>query len=167
LGDGFKSMADSNGVAKMILEHIGITISDLERSIQFYTAVFGFRVLRKGDTNAYLHLENELVELMQGSPSNGKAQPQTPEAWQEQMSNVVGFIHLGFRVDDMDKALGRIREQGGEIVSPPAEYTPAIEYVAEPHEDKLRRAAKPLGKQYWRIAMVVDPDGVILEILER
>ncbi len=164
---GKKSVADRHEIAMMILEHIGITVSDLERSIQFYTTVFGFRMLRKGGTNAYLHLENELVELMQGGPPEGKAKPQTPKAWQKQMSNVVGFIHLGFRVDDMDEALRRIREQGGEIVSPPAEYTPAIEYVAEPAEDKLRRAAKPLGKQYWRIAMVSDPDGTILEILER
>lgn len=83
------------------------------------------------------------------------------------MLNVVGVIHLGFRVDDMDEALQQIVDLGGEVVSPPVEYTPAIEYVVEPTEEKLRRAARPIKKSYWRIAMIADPDVVILEILER
>jgi catechol 2,3-dioxygenase-like lactoylglutathione lyase family enzyme len=160
-------MAGSSGGDQMILEHIGITVSDLERSIQFYTTVFGFRLLRKGGTIAYLYLDSELVELLQGCPSEGRAKPQTPEGRQEQKSNIVGSFHLGFRVDDMDKALEKIRERGGEVVSPPAEGRPTIEFVADPADDKLRRAAKPLGKDYWRIARVSDPDGTVLEIVER
>ena len=151
----------------MILEHVGITISDLEKSIRFYTAVFGFSVLRKGTTNAYLYQDNELLELMQGDPSTATPRPRTPEAWQEYMHSAVGAIHLGFRVDDMDEAIQEIVALGGELVAPPIEYTPAIEYVAEAVDDKLRRAAKPIEKPYWRIAKFCDPDGVMLEILER
>jgi len=49
----------------------------------------------------------------------------------------------------------------------PADYTPTIEHVAEVSHEKLRRAARPIGKPSWRIADVSDPDGVMLEILER
>ena len=42
-----------------------------------------------------------------------------------------------------------------------------IEHVAKVSAEKLRRAAQPIGKPYWRMADVSDPDGVILELLER
>jgi catechol 2,3-dioxygenase-like lactoylglutathione lyase family enzyme len=151
----------------MIFEHVGITVSDLERSIRFYTTIFGFSILRKGTINAYLYQNNELLELMQGDPSTAVPKPQTPEAWQEYMGSAVGVIHLGFRVDDMDEAIQKIVDLGGELIAPPIEYTPAIEYVVEPAHEKLRRAARPIVKPSWRIAMFADPDGVILEILER
>ena len=38
----------------MILEHVGLAVSDLERSVKFYTEVLGFNLLRKATTNAYL-----------------------------------------------------------------------------------------------------------------
>lgn len=151
----------------MILEHAGITVSDLERSISFYTRVFGFEILRKTTKNVYLHRENELLELMQSFSPTEVQKPQTPEAWDAYMFGQVGVVHLGFRVDDMDMALQEIVEQGGILARPPIDYTMEIKYVAEPTDDKLRRAAKPVGKPYWRIALISDPDGTILEILER
>ncbi|MCP4536945.1 MAG: hypothetical protein GY832_07340 [Chloroflexi bacterium] len=93
--------------------------------------------------------------------------PKTAAGWSEQMWSQVPLVHLGFRVDDMEQALAKIVAQGGEVLTPPIEYTPAIEHVAELSDEKLRRAAQPIGKPYWRIADVSDPDGVILEILER
>jgi hypothetical protein len=39
--------------------------------------------------------------------------------------------------------------------------------VAETDDEKLRRAARPVGRSHWRIAMFADPDGIILELLER
>ena len=151
----------------MILEHVGITVSDLGRSIRFYTEVFGFSLLRKTTVNAYLYLGDQLLELMQGDPATARPKPETTQGWNEQMWNQVPLIHLGFRVDDMEQALNKIVALGGEVVVPPDDYTPTIEHVAEVSDEKLRRAAQPIGKPSWRIADVSDPDGVILEILER
>jgi catechol 2,3-dioxygenase-like lactoylglutathione lyase family enzyme len=39
----------------MIYEHLGITVSDLERSIRFYMDVFDFELMRKTTISAYLH----------------------------------------------------------------------------------------------------------------
>ena len=151
----------------MIFEHVGITVGDLARSIRFYTEVFGFSLLRKATTNAYLYLDDQLLELMQGDPATTRPRPETATGWNEQMWSQVPLIHLGFRVDDMEQALAKIVALGGEVVVPPADYTPTIEHVAEVSHEKLRRAARPIGKPSWRIADVSDPDGVMLEILER
>ncbi len=151
----------------MILEHVGITVSDLERSIAFYTEVLGFRLLRKTTTNAYLHLEDQLLELTQCRSSTEVSAPSGPEECDEQLYHAVGITHLGFRVGDMDEAVKKIAQLGGELITPPYEFEPQIEYAAEPGQEKLRRAAKPVGRTNWRIAMFSDPDGIILELLER
>ncbi len=151
----------------MIFEHVGIAVSDLDVSIRFYIEVFGFSLLRKTTMNAYLHLDEQLLELMQGDPKTVRPRPETAVEWTKQMLNQVPQIHLGFRVDDMKQALKKITALGGEVVVPPMEYVPTIEHVAEVSDEKLRRAAQPIGKPYWQIANISDPDGVILEILER
>ncbi len=152
---------------QMILEHVGLTVSDLEKSIDFYTQVFGFKVLRKTTINTYLYLDNELLELMQSEAPIKVETSKTPEEWIKLMKGPVGLNHIGFRVDDMDAAIERIIRLGGELVVPPMEFEPEIQYVTEPAEDKLRRAAKPTNKPSWRIAMFSDLDGIMLEILER
>lgn len=151
----------------MIFEHVGLTVTDLEKSIDFYTRVFGFKVLRKTTVNAYLHLDNDLLELMQSEAPGEVEAPRTPDEWIELMKGPVGLNHIGFRVDDMDAAVDRIIELGGELAVPPMEFEPAIEYVSEPGDDKLRRAARPTTKQCWRIATFRDPDGIVLELVER
>jgi len=151
----------------MIFEHVSITVSDLDRSLRFYCQVFGFRLLRKTTVNAYLYLEDQLLELIQGDPATAAPIPQTEQEWQERKWRQVPAVHLGFRVDDIEQALSKIVALGGEVVVPCVEYTPTIEHVAKVRADKLRRAAQPMGKPYWRMADVSDPDGLILEILER
>ena len=151
----------------MILEHVSITVSDLARSLRFYSEVFGFQLLRKTTVNAYLYLDDQLLELIQGDPATAAPKPASAQEWNERKWSQVPAVHLGFRVDDIEQALSRIVALGGEVVGPAVEYTPTIEHVATVSVEKLQRAAQPIGKPYWRIADVSDPDGVLLEILER
>ncbi len=150
----------------MIFEHVGIAVSDLEKSVHFYTTVFGFDVLRRSATIVYLHLDGELFELMQGTAPASATRPQTPKAWREHLW-AGEVIHLAFRVDDLDKAIERITDLGGELIVPPYKVEPEIEYVAESTDDKLKRAARPITKPYWRLAVFCDPDGVMLQLVER
>jgi catechol 2,3-dioxygenase-like lactoylglutathione lyase family enzyme len=151
----------------MILEHVGMTVNDLERSIRFYTEVFGFALLRKTTTNAYLYLDDQLLELTQCRAPAQVTTPDSPEAWTEYMYGAPATIHIGFRVDDMDEAVRKIEELGGELVVPPCRFEPQIEHAVEATVEKLRRAAKPTSKPYWRLAVFADPDGIILELVER
>jgi len=151
----------------MILEHVSVTVTDLTRSLRFYSEVFGFRLLRKTTVNAYLYLDDQLLELIQGDPAAAAPIPQTDQEWHARKWRETPAVHLGFRVEDIEQAVSKIVALGGKVVAPAAEYTPVIEQVAEVSVEKLRRAARPIGKPFWRIADVSDPDGLILEILER
>ena len=151
----------------MILEHIGLTVSDLERSIGFYTEVLGFTLLRKTTTNAYLHLEDQLLELTQCREELEPAPPVDPQGCEGRMHRETGITHLGFRVDDMGTALERLERLGGVVITPPYELEPQIEYAIDVEAEKLRRATKPVGRRSWKIAVLADPDGILLELIER
>jgi len=151
----------------MILEHIGLTVSDLDRSIDFYIQVLGFKLLRRTTTNAYLHLDDQLLELtpcIEPAPSPGLLSAHGNEP---RLHSEVGITHLGFRVDDIEQAVHKIEHLGGELLTPPYEFEPQIEYAAEPTAEKLQRAARPVGGSHWKIAVFADPDGIILELVER
>ncbi len=148
----------------ILFEHVGLVVSDLNRSVAFYTQVIGFSVLRRTDVNAYLYMRTELLELIQAvDPSV----PGIPVGQYPHRLNSPGNVHLGFRVDDMTEALTKLHGLGAELVSPPQRWEPTIEFAAKVRDEKLRRAAKPIGKPYWTIAVIKDPDGAMLELVER
>lgn len=153
----------------MIYEHTGLTVSNLERSIVFYTDVFGFCLLRKTSTSAYLHLGNDLLELTQSiALSTENRTHEINEVPTYRMNNSIGISHIGFRVDDLDDTIEKIEKLGGKLVIPPFNFVPRITYVADQEDEKLKRASIPNNiNRSWRIAGFSDPDGIILEIIER
>ena len=151
----------------MIIEHIGINVSDFDRSYKFYTNVLGFKTLRKSQRKAYLYLGSDMIELKQSTSPNTFVAPDTPEGWRKQMYETVKIGHIGLRVDDIDAALRQIESRGGEIVIPPYRFEPEAAADDAPDDDKLRRAATPTNKPYWMIAVIADPDGILFELLER
>jgi catechol 2,3-dioxygenase-like lactoylglutathione lyase family enzyme len=151
----------------MILEHTGLTVCDLDRSIAFYTQVLGFSVLRKTSTNAYLHLDDQLLELTQCQAEPEALVPEGARFSEQGLHCAVGISHLGFRVEDMEQAVKEIESLGAQLITPPYEFEPQIDYVVEAADEKLRRASRPFANKPWRIAVFADPDGILLELLER
>ncbi len=151
----------------MLVEHVAITVSDLDRSIEFYSDVFGFRLLRRTPTNAFLYLGDDLLELIQGDlqPAPG---PSSAEEWQRQRVGAFGLNHIGFRVDRIDDMLDELASRsGGSLVVPAYEFEPEIDFVEHTDNERLARAAKPRDGSPWRLAVVADPDGTLLELVER
>lgn len=117
------------------LNHIGIVVSDLDRSVDFYTKllgakkVWGAKVEESGMEIAYLQLAQGLVELLCFT------------------DNIlpIGTNHLGFYSDNLDEDFARIVEHGAEPVVEP------------------RLAGSGAGRQ----AIVRDPDGVSIELVQR
>ena len=87
------------------LDHVGIYVKDLERSMKFYSELFGFPEHSKvnlGTTKiAFLDMGGSLLEIVQ------RAEP--PEAPSGSWS------HLAYTTDDFDDMVSRLREKGLEL----------------------------------------------------
>ena len=152
----------------MIYEHLGITVSDLNRSIEFYMKVFDFKILKRTSYNAYLYHGEDMLEIMQAESTEKTAEFQEEVDLKELLTGKVGLNHFGFRVDDMKQALQKFediaKEFGAKVIVSPFEYKQNLEEVADIPEDKLRRVIRT---EPWLIAIVADPDGIPIEIQER
>jgi catechol 2,3-dioxygenase-like lactoylglutathione lyase family enzyme len=104
--------------------HIGLTVSDMERSCRFYSGLFGFRVesdlklpgdriaellqLSPSSTihAAYLVLGGFTLELMQFEPPSALTAG-------SRVFDQTGLAHLSIAVDDPDDIVARVGEFGG------------------------------------------------------
>ena len=119
------------------IEHVGIQVRDLDRSIKFYTEVLGLTLRRRVRLNetmelAFLPLGESEIELICKSAEYTFA-----------MEGIVN--HLTFRVDDVAGILDHLRKHGVELI----------------HQQPL--ALDMLGS---RIAFFWGPDGEKLELFE-
>jgi len=110
------------------IHHMGITVRNLEESIEFYSAAFGLQVVDRavfsGDELAYVvqvpgaELEyafmagkNAVLELIEYKNPEGK-----PYALQ---NNDVGAAHCCFVVDDLEEVYERLLGMGVTFNAPP------------------------------------------------
>ena len=104
----------------MFLEHVNFTVSDLDRSVDCYTRLFGFKVRWKGTIDdgrlaAHVGDDRQYLALFE-AVSPGKVENRMTE---------VGLNHFGFVVESLDEMKSRLAELG---VSPRAEhdYAPGL-----------------------------------------
>lgn len=126
----------------MRLLHTMIRVSDLEKSIAFYTKVLGMRLLRRKDypqgrfTLAFVgyggEAENSVIELTYNWDTSAY-----------DLGN--GFGHLAVEVEDAYLACEEARKRGGKVV----------------------REAGPMNAGTTIIAFIEDPDGYNIEFIQR
>jgi catechol 2,3-dioxygenase-like lactoylglutathione lyase family enzyme len=83
--------------------HVGLNVADLDRSVGFYGAIFGFDIQGRGDGYAFLGDDDRLV-LTLWQQSEGDFATDRP-----------GLHHLSFEVDSIEAvraAEERVREAG-------------------------------------------------------
>ena len=118
------------------IDHVEITPSDLERTIRFFTEVFGFTVKMRKKVDsppleevAFLELGGTVLELVSvKNPSPPSGVPQ------------VGYRMMAIEVEDMDKAIEYLKGKGVEISMPPVNLGPS------------------------KRAEIKDPDGLTIEL---
>ncbi|MFC0388659.1 lactoylglutathione lyase [Muricoccus vinaceus] len=123
--------------------HTMIRVGDLQRSIDFYTGMFGMRELRRNDVPAGQYT---LAFLGYGGNATGEAEIElTYNYGTEKYDLGSAFGHLAIGVPDVAAACERIRAAGGKVV----------------------REAGPVKHGTTIIAFVEDPDGYKIELIQR
>jgi glyoxylase I family protein len=125
-------------------EHVGMTVGDLDRSLNFYANLLGLKpVLRKpgkdGAELAFLDAGGGMLEM--AAPAGGV------ERAVDVPSGRAGLRHLTFRFENVDEIFARLEAAGVEMIERPR---PAA------NSEVLRR-----------VAFCRDPDGIIVELAEK
>jgi lactoylglutathione lyase len=126
----------------MRILHTMIRVTDLQRSLDFYTQVLGMRLLRKSDypggrfTNAFVGYEDESQAAVLELTHNWDTKSY-------QLGNAFG--HVAIEVDDAYKACDEVRRRGGKVTREPG----------------------PMKHGTTVIAFVEDPDGYKIEFVQR
>ena len=133
------------------VHHVGTTVADLERAVDFYTETFDLEVLAEFEstgeafstgvgvenaTGRFAHLDGDdtRVELVEYEPAGGEAAAES--------LNESGAKHLGFGVDDVEAFYEGLPDD--------------IETLSEPQ-------TTPTGTT---ICFVEDPEGNLIEVLD-
>ena len=122
----------------MELAHTCYRITDIDRSVAFYTAL-GFEELRR------MPIREEAINVFMGLPGDGPRLELTYNFGVDSYELGTGYGHIAVTVDDLDATLARLAEQGIEPERPP--YT-------------VREGGS-------RLAFVKDPDQYRVELIER
>jgi catechol 2,3-dioxygenase-like lactoylglutathione lyase family enzyme len=123
-----------------MLEHVNLTVSELDRSLQFYREAFGFEVRWQGkclinaEVKPAAHVgvpgEPFYLALFEGDAAGPAQRDYAPP----------GINHFGFRVEDLDLAKQRAEAAGAKV---------HLEFEYEP------------GRRFY----VTDPDGIEIEVV--
>lgn len=124
----------------MRILHTMIRVSDLEKSLDFYTNVLGMKLLRQQD---YPAGEFTLAFVGYGEESETAVLELTYNWGDHQYDLGDGYGHIAIEVDNVYEAAERIREKGGKILREPG----------------------PMNAGSTIIAFVADPDGYAIELI--
>jgi len=140
------------------ISHLGLCVSDLERSQRFYCDGLGFELGARfevgaefgptlevaGDvavTSQFVTRDGCSIELLHYARPDVHGQPAATR-------NQLGFTHLCVRVDDVESVAARLVEHGGTVL-------------------EATRYSLPLGEGRSNdFVFVADPDGVRVELMK-
>lgn len=155
------------------MDHVSITVRNVDRSIKFYSDALGMKLLRvtvlnpspgTKYKNAYMYSGALTLEIITAVES-AKQGTRTQTA-QQTLRGRRGITHLGVRVSNLDAAVKKLKTAGAKMIGEPFAINRdgfKNTYVAEKMDRRVSYVRRP-GK---RIAMFSGPDGEVIELAER
>lgn len=139
------------------IDHVDLTVNDLQRSIAFYEKVFAALGFRRVPTEDYIAWGNGHMNIA--------VRPRADEEKDARFNRYrVGLHHIAFRTrsrDEVDRLHGFLVQEGFPVLDAPAEYPEygpdyyAV-FFADPDGMKLEVVHFPWG--YWRKVMTEGAD---------
>jgi len=139
------------------LSHIGLCVSNLEKSKKFYCDVFGYEVVSSikigAEADALLNLKNTDLDAVYLQRPNEDTRiellyyrsPGTEHNSGVRAVNLTGLTHLSFRIGDLKNIVKKVQQYGGKL---------------------LEKTLIDSSKFGVMACMVTDPDGLRIELLQ-
>lgn len=146
------------------VDHINLVVSDLERSVKFYTELLGFKEIRRA------HLEGKWIESIIGlkdvcanvvyvvAPAGEPRlellcydSPQGESIPANSLANTLGLRHIALRVEDIYSMVKRLKEAGIRVFGEPVVVPTGV--ITHDAGHKI-------------LCYFLDPDGILLELAE-
>ena len=102
------------------VDHVGIAVKNLDESVQFYESLgfkaTGYEVVAEQKVKvAFLPCGDSEIELLESTEPDGPIARFIEK-------NGPGIQHIAIRVDDIDKALGELKEKGVRLIDQTPRY---------------------------------------------
>jgi len=126
----------------MKVNHVAITVNNLEESVNFYTQVLGFKIAKKferkdmGGYATFVKLDDFQIELWQFQDMKENSNPLND-------IKVRGLRHIAFEVDNLKETIFKLANKGLEFSEP------------------------KFGASGHNYSFTTDPNGVALEFYEK
>lgn len=137
-----------SSVSSARLDHVGISVADMGRAASWYCRVFGLTVENEFSVPGtdlsgvmLLHGSGYRIELLHRPSSGPGIEPENPVA----AAGTRGYGHMCMCVEDVDGEYDRLIAAGASARKPPA----------------------PSPRPGGRFAFVADPEGNLIELLDR
>ncbi len=121
-------------------DHMGIKARDIDKSVKFYSEIFGFEIKERlqlvGHEFLFMGFIGDDVSVIEIEQAGEKDTAQD-------VNSTAGMGHFAFVVDNMDEIMERVEKFGAKVVIPPIQL----------REDR-------------RIAYIEDPDGSRVQMIE-
>ncbi len=136
-----------------ILEHVGITVKDLDKALRFYSEILGFPIISRKENwelrviYAQIQIGQSAIEIFSpigSEPSSSKLTKNGMEGVGMRIRETAGLNHLSIRVENIKAVFEKLKSKG-------------VRFVLEP---KLMGSGS-------KIAFFMDPDGTLIELIQK
>ena len=119
------------------LGHVGLGVSNIKKSLEFYRDFLGMEVLMELDVKddrigrvigiegaackiAHLQLGNNILELFQYTNPKGQNKAENMNQYDQ------GLVHIGFEIDNFHTHIEQLKEKGIKLLGEPVEFRPDV-----------------------------------------